>query len=285
MVINSRFRTQVGLLVFHLCLLAVMLLVGAEKLISLDARVEIVEGQSFDPNALQVQASGPLHPLGRIEAVNFIQGPVAVEFGPGLVRGSTRSQVSVDDGRTVVFGDTRPLVRAGYRFYTTSNKGFAALLSWRDDRGSEHTGAIHFDSYPLRDWNQVRTWVTPAGEEVEIELVAEKRAPDQEAWVLDRSSAGSASTLILRTAARSATLGRGQSVALDGGRLRFDDLRMWMGYRVVFDPTLPWILAAGMVGVFGLGWHFQRKLWSRSVSARKQAADGGGVNVRPVASA
>jgi len=283
-VVNPRFRTQGGLLVFHLCLLIVMLLVGAEKLTSLDARIEIAEGQAFDPKALRVQASGPLHPLHRIEAIDFSQGPVEVEFGPGLVRGRTRSQVSLDDGRTIVFGDTKPMVRSGYRFYTTSNKGFAALLTWRDNNGSEQTGAIHFDSYPLRDWNQVKAWATPAGEEIEIELVAENPVPEHEAWVLDRSSAGSASTLILRSAAGSAELGRGQSIVFDNGRIRFDELRMWMGYRIVFDPTLPWLLAAGMVGVLGLSWHFQRKLWSRPLAGSKQTTDDGAGDVRPVAS-
>jgi cytochrome c biogenesis protein len=285
MAVDPRFRSQGGLLVFHICLLIVMLLVGAQMLVSLDARVEIAEGQAFEPEAVQVRASGPLHPPGRIESVGFGQGPVAVEFGPGLVRGRTRSQVTLDDGRSMVFGDTKPLVIRGFRFYTTSNKGFAALLTWRGDHGPEHAGAIHFDPYPLRDWNQVKAWTTPAGEQVEIELVAERPVPERVAWVLDRSGAGSASALVLRTAAGSVELRRGQSISLDGGRLRFDDLRMWMGYRIVFDPTLPWLLAAGMVGVFGLGWHFQRKLWFRSAAGPKRVTREEAGDVRPVAGA
>jgi cytochrome c biogenesis protein len=91
--------------------------------------------------------------------------------------------------------------------------------------------------------------------------------------------------VILRSAAGSVELRRGQSAELDSGRLRFDDLRMWMGYRIVFDPTLPWLLAAGMVGVFGLGRHFQRKLWSRPVAGAKKLTDEGAGDARPVASA
>jgi len=32
-----------------------------------------------------------------------------------------------------------------------------------------------------------------------------------------------------------------------------------MGYRVAYDPTLPWLLAAALLSALSLGWHYLRK--------------------------
>ena len=266
LVSNPRFRRQGGLLVFHICLLAVVVMVSAGRLTALGARVALVEGQDFDPDLVRVQTRGPWHPIGRLMQVDFKQGPIAVEYAPGLVRGATHSQVRLADGSTAVFGDTRPLSSAGYRFYTTSNKGFAAVLTWADSDGRTQAGAIHFPSYPLYDWKQVNRWITPAGTEVEVELALPQMPVENGAWTFDNRKSAGSTLLKLRWRNDAVELRSGQSAALPSGTLRFDNLRTWMGYRVTFDPLLPWLLATGLVGVGGLAWYFWFTLWSRPLA-------------------
>ena len=54
-------------------------------------------------------------------------------------------------------------------------------------------------------------------------------------------------------------LANGGSAALGflklGGALRFERGGAWIGYRVSFDPTLPWLLASALLGVGGLVVH------------------------------
>lgn len=266
---NVRFRRQPGLLVFHLCLLAVLLLAAAGRLAYFSGRAQVLVGEAFDAAAVQVQSRGPWHPGERLDGVSFVQGDFSVAYAPGLTRGETRSEVSLPDraNATAVVGDTRPLKAAGFRFYTTSNKGYAALLTWLGEDGGRSRGAIHFPSYPLKDWNQVNRWRTSAGTELRVELVLARRAPDTRDWVLDSRRARGAGSLRVHRGERSRALQPGEWLELPGGRLRFDELRMWMGYHIAFDPMLSWLLAAGALGVAGLAWHFWRKLWSRPLAA------------------
>src|SRR5512143_21378 len=164
---HPRFRQQPALLGFHLCLLAVIVLAAAGRLMRLDARVEIAEGQAFSAAEVMTVSRGPWH-RWRLDRAAFVQGPVSVDYLPGLVRGHTYSRVQVADAAgtpaTVIVGDDKPLVVAGYRFYTTPNKGYALLLTWLQPGAEPRTGAIHLPSYPMLDWKQESRWTTPAGE-------------------------------------------------------------------------------------------------------------------------
>jgi cytochrome c biogenesis protein ResB len=68
-------------------------------------------------------------------------------------------------------------------------------------------------------------------------------------------------TLVLRMDPLRHELQPGQSVALDGGTLTYLGLRSWMGYRVTYDPTLPWLLAASLLAVAALAWHYLRRFF------------------------
>ena len=132
---NPRFRRQGGLIVFHLCLLGVMVLGAAGRLASFKGRVEISEGQWFDPASVEMVQRGPWHPQQRMRDVSLRQGAIRVDYAPGLRRGATISEVYDGDGTRFTMGDTRPFRSAGYRLYTTSNKGYAVILGWNDDAG------------------------------------------------------------------------------------------------------------------------------------------------------
>jgi len=261
--VNRMFRRHGGLLVFHVCLLAVFVLGGVAHLMSLAARLEIAEGQAFDPSRLEVQRAGPWHPRNRLQGIHFVQDRIRVEYHPGLTRGRTSSTIRLSGfppgATTQRFGDAVPFAVGGYRFYTTSNKGYAVVVSWFGDDGTRQTGAIHFPSFPVRDWKQIARWTPPAGNTLEMTLRLAKTVPDGKRWILDSREADG-ELAVARTGKPKVTLAQGQSIRLPGGRMRFEDIRMWMGYTVSYNPLLPWFLAAAVVGIGALGWHLWRKV-------------------------
>jgi len=67
--------------------------------------------------------------------------------------------------------------------------------------------------------------------------------------------------LVLRVGALRAELAPGASVELDGGTLVYEGLRSWMGYRVSYDWTLPWLLAAALLAALALAWHYTQRFF------------------------
>ena len=55
----------------------------------------------------------------------------------------------------------------------------------------------------------------------------------------------------------------GDSVPLPDGVLTYQELRKWMGYDVSYNFTLPWLLAASVLAVLSMAWHFWRKFSAR----------------------
>ena len=64
--------------------------------------------------------------------------------------------------------------------------------------------------------------------------------------------------LVLGDGVRS-ELREGEAVPVGGGFVRLEKLSMWMGYRVFYEPTLPWLFATSLLTVAALAWWF----WSR----------------------
>ena len=124
---NPRIYRPKALLLFHVSLLLLVVLVAYGRLAHFEAHVEMVAGKPFSTDELLRVKSGILHD-GQIENIEFIQGSYTVQYSPGMVRGITRSQVSVrseesDTGwQQQVVGDDIPLIIDGYRFYTSFNK-------------------------------------------------------------------------------------------------------------------------------------------------------------------
>ena len=65
--------------------------------------------------------------------------------------------------------------------------------------------------------------------------------------------------LVLRVGEQRVELQPGQRMALPGGELVYEGLRTWMGYRVAYDPTLPWLLVASLLVAFSLALHYALK--------------------------
>jgi hypothetical protein len=259
---NSGINHQPGLLIFHVSLLSTVVLAGVGRLTHLDAHMELALGQSFSKDLLQEVQKGPWH-AGNLDKVMFTQGPYTVQYAANLQRGLTHSEVLVPglDGQMVPrdVGDDRPLVIERYRFYTSFNKGFSPILTWIPDKGQSITGRINMPAYPLYDYKQDNHW-TPPGTHEEINFWLQLKTgitPDQ-AWVLD--SRNSSGVLVVTTKDKRIELKPGEEAHLKHGRLRYDRLSAWMGYRVFYDPTIHWLFFVTVTGVLGLIHYFWKKL-------------------------
>ncbi|WP_448191355.1 cytochrome c biogenesis protein ResB [Azospirillum sp. sgz301742] len=270
LVTNERLRTQPGLLVFHVGLAVLALTAAVGRLTALSGSVEVTQGSAFD--AAQVTAkAAPLHPWG-LGGVTFVQGPFRIDYEPGLQRRHTHSTIFVPAaGGTwdeVDVGDDRPLKISGYRFYTTPNKGFALVLTHIGADGRRQTGAVHLPSYPMNEYKQANSWPMPDGGPV-LDLWLDMPTPvlaEDSAWTF---RVPEDATLVVGLGGRRHELKPGQEVRIGDARLRYEDLRAWMGYTVFYDPSLPWLAAAALVACAGLGWHAVAKI--RAVSGEADA--------------
>jgi hypothetical protein len=252
-----------GLGIFHVALLALLLLVGAGRMTHFDGRVEVAEDALLDPAQIEVTGAGPWHGTAW-RHLNFRQGGYDVGYAAGLKRAHTRSQVWLPgEDQTRVVGDDTPLVIEGYRFYTTHNKGLAPVLTWQGDGGLPLRGSLHMPSYPLFDWKQENRWTAPDGRPLRFWLRIEKPL-SEEAWTLDPHEFPA--VLIVEFDSSRHELRPGDSLQLPGATLRYERLTGWMGYRIFYDPTLLPMLLVSLLAVFGLGWH----LWGRSAAPQAQ---------------
>ena len=265
LLVRHAFRQQAALLLFHVGLLGVLLLVAAGVLMRFDGSVEVVEGTAFNSAVVTPRGTGWLHP-DRLERVRFSQGPLEVNYLSGLRRDTTHSRVLVSraDGTDVRrdIGDRQGFTSNGYRFMTTFNKGFALLVLWRDVQGNEALGTVNFPSFPEFEWKQTNDWTTPAGESLVLELKLADRVPEQSPWTLSSRDVGYEVT-VSGSALADTTVGAGEPVAVNGGEIT--DLRLWMGYRIDYNPLLPWLLIAAFLSLGALGVHMAQKFRVPSV--------------------
>jgi cytochrome c biogenesis protein len=255
-----KFRRNTPLLAFHLCLLLLLILIAAGTQTGLRAHFEIAEGQVFSNADLVVDSRGRFASGAPPEAM-FRQGRIEVDYASGIERAATRSQVWLDGksgSRPKTLTDGRPLVIDGYRIYPTHNKGFSAILRWwPEDGGSAVVGSVNFPSYPRLSWRQTRSWVTSSGLELDLEL-APVVFPADRRWTLSAQRAGPGLFLDQGDGVRS-ELRVGETVPVRGGFLRLEKLAMWMGYRVFYEPTLPWLFVTALLALAALAWWY----WTR----------------------
>jgi hypothetical protein len=278
LLVRHAFRQQAALLMFHVGLLAVLMLVTAGVLVRFDGSVEVIEGEAFDAGAVTIRGAGWLHP-DRLDRVGFTQGPLEVRYLSGFQRDTTHSRVTVvREGGSEVrhdIGDRQGFTSHGYRFMTTFNKGYSVLVLWRGSGGEEVLGAVNFPSYPSFDWKQVNDWTTPAGETLTVELLLAERVPDGSPWTLSSRDVGY--TVGITSGSRAAErLAPGESLAVRGGDITILDLRLWMGYRVDYNPLLPWLLTAAFLSLGALGVHMAQKFRAPGSAASAEPVTAGG---------
>ena len=81
------------------------------------------------------------------------------------------------------------------------------------------------------------------------------------ALVIAALSLNLVAALVVRIEGQRVALQPGEAWQIAGGTLVYDGLRSWMGYRVAYDPTLPWLLAASLLAALALGLHYVQKFW------------------------
>ena len=116
-------------------------------------------------------------------------------------------------------------------------------------------------SYPANELQQALEWAPPGASRslwTMLEIGEPVAEPDK-AFTL---RVPALHKLVIRTAGQRVELLPGESHAFEEGTLRYEGLRMWMGYRVYYDWTIPWLLAACAVAVIALAWHFAAKFRS-----------------------
>lgn len=252
LVVHPRLRAQRALALFHWALIAVCGLVAVSVLARFEGEVEIVEGAEFDPAAVRVAEAGPWAARA-VDDVAFVQGDLSVDYLPGLRRQQMTTSVAID-GQVRRIDDLAPLDVGGYRFSATANKGFAVMLAWHGADGDEFRGAVHLPSYPVNDWRQSNRWRTPAGEEITVSFQPTQRVPADRGWTFSKARADG--SIGIRTPTGDHVLAPGATIALRGGSLTLDGVRLWVGYSIERDPAMPWLFAAAAIGIAALGLHF-----------------------------
>ncbi|MBC7860081.1 MAG: cytochrome c biogenesis protein ResB [Burkholderiaceae bacterium] len=259
------FRRQRALLLVHLGLIGIVLLLAAGRLTYLQGTAEVTEGAQFE-GELASRDAGPWH-WSRLERVRFTNDGFQIAYAPGVQRDKTRNKLRYldDDGRErrVEIGDHTPLVRHGYRFYTSPNKGFAPAFLWYPAGGGEPMlGGVHLPAYPVHEYGQAREWQLP-GTGVKVWTMLQF-----DEVILDPARASEFRLprdykVVMRVGELRRELKPGEAIELAQGRLVFDGLRTWMGYTVFYDWTIQPLLLVCLLSVGALGWHFWRKFGAR----------------------
>lgn len=271
------------LLAFHLALLAIILLAALGRLTYLKARIEVAEGQAFDGVAVELE-QGPWHPQ-RLAKIGFVNQALQIDYSPETTIAATRNLVQWRDAagrwQSATITENKPLTIFGYRFYITNGKGFAPVFAWRPGGGETVTGAVHLPKFPSDQFAQQGEWRLPDGRTtIWAQLLFDQPVlpAGQAAQLHSRQD----SRVVLRSrpddpasAETRHQLRPGEAVELPGGRLEYRGLRLWMGYLVYYDWTVPWLLLSSVLATLALAGHFLSRFlntpWDRNENEARDA--------------
>lgn len=261
-----RFRADFALLLFHLALLALVALMVLARLIYFDGTTSLSRGTAFD-GTLLTDSRGPLH-RGDLNELRFSnEGFTADYFRQGKYR-ATYNRVSWVDAnglpRLAEVGDDRPLVIGRFRIYTTAFRGFSAVFEWQPDDGSaSQMGAVQMTYAGHETFGQMAEWRLPNDEPVWMMLDFTAAESGSRVAPTDPAAAALQHALVLRMGEERQVMTPGDQIRRPGGTLVYQNLDSWMGYRIIYDPTEPWIIATVVVGILSLVWFYARRLFTR----------------------
>lgn len=260
---KPRFRADLPLLLFHLALLALVVLFGLARLVYFDGAVMLTAGTAFDSSTLARDLRGPLHGDG-VRALRFANEGFTENFPERSKYRETYNRVRWWDesgaSQIAEIGDDRPLVLDGYRIYASSRRGFSPIFHWQPANGPESLGSVELPDRDQAEMGPASKLHLPGGMEAWVLLLADAPTIAPGGQLVDRGSDDVAHHLVLRIGEQRHELRQGQSVQLDGGRLSYVRLSSWMGYRIVYDPTEPWLAATVVVAIASLLWFYARLL-------------------------
>ena len=265
---HARFRADAPLLLFHLALLALVLLFVYGRLTYFDGLAMVTRHTVFE-GPFEREAHGPLHGEG-FRTLSFANEGF-VERDPSGPYRDTLNRVRWQDpvsGRwlSAEINNDRPLLLGGYRIYpTTRHQGFSPRLSWQAAAGAPaELGTVQLPpiSAEQEDFPRGVKWYLSD----DTELWAQLRTPVLKDVFSRQANLGVETldhVLIIRQGADRHELRPGDSAALAGGRLSYLSLDSWIGYRVTGDPTGPWQVATILVALGSLIVFYARRLRHR----------------------
>lgn len=268
---NPRFRHDLPLLGMHLGLFAFILLVLFSRLTYFVGVTTLNRGETF-AGAMQVAEQGPWY-FGDLKALPFFFDGVEEVFKSGERWETTANRVGWRDAenreRRAVIGDHRPLVLNGFNIYTSRHRGFTVGFLWESDGGQAEVGSVQLRS---GEYNQANEWVV-GGQSLWAMLQPDVSLRLQPGDVRQNYGVREVPhTLVIRDGEQRHTLRRGERLRLSGGWLTYRSLDTWMGYRLIFDPAMPWMAAAGTLVVACMIWFYGRLFF-----AGRRSEQGGAV--------
>lgn len=246
------------LMIFHFALIALVLLVFAGRMSFFKATLELAENEEYSGQLENVR-QGPWHRYG-LSATRFSNLGFQIRYHAGIKRDKTLNQVLVTmpNGlqRSLEIGDHVPLVIGHYRIYTSHNKGYAPVFEWQSfDRAESRVGSIHLPAYPTQEYRQALQWQIP-GTNIELWtmlMIDENVLPEDREFYFQVPQKH---RLVVRYRDQRHELRPGDELDFPDGILRYKKLATWMGYKVNYDWTRPWLLATVVIGLLGLFLHF-----------------------------
>lgn len=246
------------LMIFHFAMIVLVLLAFAGRMSFFNATVELAENEEF-AGQLENVMQGSWHRYG-LSGTRFTNLGFQIRYHPGIKRDKTLNQIrlTMPDGlqQQLEIGDHVPLVIGHYRFYTSHNKGYAPVFEWQPFASTASVvGSIHLPAYPTHEYRQALQWKIPGTDtelwtllKIEENVLPEDREFD---FRVPRQH-----QLVVRYRDNRYELQPGDDLELPGGILRYQKLTTWMGYKVDYDWTRPWLLATALIGLAGLFVHF-----------------------------
>ncbi|MEW8026673.1 MAG: cytochrome c biogenesis protein ResB [Candidatus Thiodiazotropha sp.] len=270
------FRVRPALFGMHVGLLLLALALAYGQLSRFRGHFEITEGQEFDPRQVIVDRQAVLPTALPLEAA-FAQGAIKIDYAPGMMRRQTRSRVVLANNREWTASEGQPLIIDDYRFYVTHNKGFSALISWWPVQGGSptHLGSLHFPSYPRLAPMQTLSWMAPDGTALTFEI-RPTNIPQDDDWTLSGTMAEA--LLLVTLNGLTTRLQPGEAMRLPGGMFRFEGVKMWIGYRIFYDPSLYWCFASALIVICCLAVHLAGR-YLRKPKTNITLADTGKVTI------
>jgi cytochrome c biogenesis protein len=258
---NAMFRNHIPLMVFHVCLLLLIVLAALGRLTYFKGGVEVAEGTEFDGHMIWSEAG--LWHAGQWDRVRFINESFHIDYTPEVTIAATRNRVRYLDEsgqwQAQEVTEQKPLRLHGYQLYVTTNKGFAPVFTWQPRDGSPPgAGAIHLSRFPQASRMQDALWVPP-GTRTELFLQLHLDEPVLPEGRASRLQPPRNYRVTVDQGGVRHELKAGERLELPEGTLVLNELRMWMGYQVFYDWTVPWMLAVAVLAVLSLAWHFWGK--------------------------
>lgn len=143
---NAAFRRQKGLLVFHLALIAIILLIAAGRLTYLRGTLELTKGVLFDGN-LTTSEAGPLH-HSRLKDVRFVQDGFEIDYAPGTPNQGfgtdDQDQKTEDEGQRTEISSSPDKGRLGRGNSGQSAESAPAFSDTRGARRGETRNRVHW---------------------------------------------------------------------------------------------------------------------------------------------